>query len=128
MLTKTNLKPLVALIVLPGYLAACTTWQVQNRALAPVTWERPEKIRITLGNGAEFEVRQPWIVGDSLVGDTLVRKRRGIAWQPVSLPVEDVVWVAQRGIHGGKTVGLTLVLVAVAGAVVAAAAMGGELY
>ena len=56
-------------ILLPVYLASCTSWQVQT--VSPeqvVTEDQPSKIRVTLTDSSELEMEQPRIVGDTLRG------------------------------------------------------------
>lgn len=63
-----KLRPIIAIILLPPYLLACTTWRVQNKPLTAVVAENPSKIRITQTNGVTTVVRQPAVSADSLFG------------------------------------------------------------
>jgi len=49
--------------------ASCTSWKtVKPPVESTLESERPEKVRVTMADGSEFEVISPRIVADSLIG------------------------------------------------------------
>jgi len=98
------------------YLAACTSWHVQEGVspLQFITTEHPRLVRLTRTNGSHVEIDNPQIAaGDTLTGihNTVLSR----------VAVSDVTQVATPRVSAGKTIGLFLGLsvVAVGTAVVA---------
>ena len=130
---SSRFRSIIAAVVLPMYLASCTSWQVQELAPAQVLQqEQPAKIRVTR-TSSQFVLENPAISGDTLSG--FVKHRRGVlrtcsAFEHsiscnllddglrLSIPVSSVDEVAVRKSDTGKTVGVAVLsVVLVAGAV-----------
>ena len=125
-----KLRPIIAIILLPPYLLACTTWRVQNKPLTAVVAENPSKIRITQTNGVTTVVRQPVVSADSLIGimpfglgyplvpDTSAAARLCEPAEDCTveewagLPLEDLVRVETQSSNVGPWVFVSMVLVA----------------
>jgi hypothetical protein len=107
----------IAYTLLLWYLAACTSWRVQELTPQQVIdrWH-PASVRITTADSSEFVLDKPWIpVRDSLLGF-----RNGV---PASVAVSDITAVALWQPDSGKTIGLIAGLSLVL--ILAAAAAGG---
>ncbi len=64
-----TVRRVLSAILLPAYLASCTSWQVPP--VSPeqaITEDQPSKIRVTLTDSSTVEMEQPRIVGDTLRG------------------------------------------------------------
>jgi hypothetical protein len=94
-----NVRRLIACILLPSYLVACTTWKTQEASPQQVIAEEPDKVRVTLTDGSQVEVFQPVVSGDTLRGfDSEDRTSRGATQgDEVSIPLADVSTVETRG-------------------------------
>ena len=57
------MKRFIAMIIMTSYLAACTAWRVQE-----VVPEKAAQLRITMADGGRLLLRDPRVMGDSLVG------------------------------------------------------------
>ena len=59
----------IACILLPTYLAACSSWKTQE--LSPdqvIAQEHPEKVLVKLADGSKLVLTQPQVSGDTLMG------------------------------------------------------------
>jgi hypothetical protein len=89
------MRRLIACVLLPCYLAACSSWKTQEIAPEQVlAEEQPDTVRVTLTDGSQVEVYQPAASGDTLMG-----LREG---QQVSIPLAGVS-VQQTAPPGGAT-------------------------
>ena len=91
------------------YLAACTSWHVEEGVspLQFITAERPRLVRLTRTNGSHVDIDNPEIAA----GDTVT----GIHNTALSrIAVSDVTQVATPRVSAGKTIGLFLGLSVVA--------------
>jgi len=73
-----TVRRVLSAILLPAYLASCTSWQVPP--VSPeqaITEDQPSKIRVTLTDGSTVEMEQPRIVGDTLRGLVFPRSYGG---------------------------------------------------
>lgn len=107
----SQFRRLVAVVVLPMYLAACTSWQVQEVAPAQMLEEeQPTEVRVTRTDGSAFVLENPQVSGDTLSG-----VRDGLQ---MSISLSTVDAIAVRKSDTGKTIGVAfLSVVLVAGAV-----------
>src|SRR3989442_4546506 len=98
------------------YLAACTSWHVQEGVspLQLISTKHPRVVRLTRADGSRTVLDQPRIAA----GDSLAGVHNGVL---SSVAVSDVTQVATPRFSAGKTIGLFLGLsvVAVGTAVVA---------
>ena len=98
------------------YLAACTSWHVENEVspLQLISTKHPRAVRLTRSDGSRIVLQQPRIAA----GDTLAGVHNGVL---SSVAVSDVTQVATPRLSAGKTIGLFLGLsvVAVGTAVIA---------
>ncbi len=106
----------IAYALLLCYLAACTSWHVEEGVspLQLISNQHPHVVRLTRADGSRTVLDQPRIVaGDSLAG-THYKVASSVA-------LSDVTQVATPRLSAGKTIGLFLGLsvVAVGTAVVA---------
>ena len=111
---------LTCCLLLPAFLAGCSSWWVQE--VSPqqlVTEDQPEKIRVTLTDGSQVVLEQPRVSGDTLVGCQLFevqgQQRCPSDLGAVSIPLSDVTGVA---IEKTNPVKVFIVLLVVGGAVV----------
>ena len=121
MQTYLRLRRLTCYLLLPAFLAGCSSWYVQE--VSPqqlITEEQPGKIRVTLTDGSQMVLEQPRVSGDTLMGkfapkgfapSAQVQLKRG---EQVNIPLSDVTDVAIQKTDAGKT----FVRVAVVGAAV----------
>ena len=98
----------IACALLLCYLAACTSWHVQE-GLSPlqlISTKHPKVVRLTHADGSHIVIDDPQIAaGDSLTG-IHDRKQKTVA-------VSDVTQVATPRVSAGKTIGLFVGLSAV---------------
>ena len=106
----------LACALLLCYLAACTSWHVENEVSPTqlISTKHPRVVRLTRTNGSHVEIDHPQIAaGDTLTGihNTVLSR----------VAVSDVTQVATPRVSAGKTIGLFLGLsvVAVGTAVIA---------
>jgi hypothetical protein len=99
----------IACALLVWYLAACTTWHVQQAGSPPqiISAQQPPAVRLTRTNGSHVVVEEPRVVG----GDSLAGLLHGT---PFTVAVSDVTQVAIKEVDAGRTIGLALGLVALA--------------
>ncbi len=107
-----QLQRVIACILLPCYLLACSSWKtLEVSPVQVISEEQPSKVRLTLTDGSTVVLEQPVVSGDTLTGFG--------EGEHVTIPVSDVTHVAVRKKDTGKTVGLVLVgVVVVGGAIV----------
>ena len=79
----------------------------------------PSRLRITLEDGSRFELIQPTLVRDSILGDI----RTGTLRERKAIATRDIVKLEDRRFSPGKTVGLVAGLVGVAATAVVIAAV-----
>ena len=97
----------IACILLPCYLAACTSWKTQQVSPQQViSEEQPDWVRVTLTNGSQRVLKEPAVSGDTLSG----LSDAGI---PVHIPLADVVDVAVEKTNALKTAALIYAVVGV---------------
>lgn len=94
-----TLRRLTCYLLLPAFLAGCSSWYVQE--VSPqqlVTGEQPEKIRVTLTDGSQVVLEQPRVSGDTLMGCRIFevqgQQRCPSDLGAVSIPLSDVTDVA----------------------------------
>ncbi len=107
----------IALVLAPAVITACQTWRVAE--LDPkslVETKTPSEIRVTTPYGYRIEVAEPYVVGDSILGRKI--RRGGPA---VAVALADVTRVETRRVNIAGTVGVALLLGAVAAVLVAGA-------
>ncbi len=111
----SQFRRLVAVVVLPMYLAACTSWQVQEVAPAQViAEEQPTEVRVTRTDGTDFVLENPQVSGDTLSG-----VREGIQLS-ISLSTVDAIAVRKSDVGLSIATGF-LVVAALFGILVVAA-------
>jgi hypothetical protein len=104
------LRRLIACILLPCYLLACTTWQTQE--LTPeqvIAQEQPEQVLVKLADGSKVVLAQPRVSGDTLSGFD--------GTEPYRVPLADVSAIELKESDSGLTV------LFIAGTVVVVAAL-----
>lgn len=107
----------LAVLLLIAYLAACTSWRVQQASPAAVVLANPGKpLRVAGIDGQVSVLTVPHLSGDSLLGVS-----RG---NPVALALSDVTAVAIRQSDGLKSVGLVVLLAG--GLLIVAAALASD--
>ena len=116
-----TLRRLTCCLLLPVYLAGCSSWYVQE--VSPqqlVTEEQPGKIRVTLTDGSQVVLEQPRVSGDTLMGNApkVAPSGKVVVSQQVNIPLSDVADVAIQRTDAGKTTGLILGTLLVVGAAV----------
>jgi len=64
-----NMRRILSCILLPAYVASCTSWRVEPVSPAQVvSQDKPSTVRVTLNDGSRFELESPVVSGDSLLG------------------------------------------------------------
>jgi len=98
----------IACALLLCYLAACTSWHVQEGVspLQFITTEHPRLVRLTRTNGSHVQIDNPQIAA----GDTLTGAHNTVLSR---VAVSDVTQVATPKFSAGKTVGIFVGLSAV---------------
>jgi hypothetical protein len=100
MRTHPPLRRLVACILLPCCLLACSTWKTQEASPQQVLAdEQPAKVRVTLTDGSQVVLEQPVVSGDTLTG-----LREG---EQVSISLASVSELELRKGDTVKTIALT---------------------
>ncbi len=91
-----TIRRLIACILLPCYLVACTSWKTQEVSPQQVlTDEQPDKVRVSLTDGSQVVLEEPVVSGDTLIGfEQDVQK---------SILLADVSALELREGDGGKT-------------------------
>jgi hypothetical protein len=93
----------VACTLLLCYLAACTSWHVENEVSPTqlVSTKHPRVVRLTRADGSRMVLDQPRIAA----GDSLTGIHNGVL---SSVAVSDVTQVATPKFSAGKTIGIFL--------------------
>jgi hypothetical protein len=80
---------LIAAVLLPVYLSACTWWTVQpvspKRVQALTEQEQPKKIRVTLADSTRLELEDFSVIEDRIVGRTAGTRGADAQWQKVGI-------------------------------------------
>ena len=122
-----TLRRLTCRLLLPAFLAGCSSWHVQE--VSPqqlITEDQPGKIRVTLTDGSQIVLEQPRVSGDTLIGCEVQSRQRCPSdpgallrsGQQVSIALSDVRDVAIQRADFGKTAALIVIPLLVVGAVV----------
>ena len=113
---RTQLRTLIACVLLPCYLLACTSWKTQEAAPEQVLAEGEyDEVQVTLDDGSKVVVDQPQVSDDTLTGLS--------DGSPVQIDLAEVTDIDVRGTDAAMT-GLAIF----GGLVVAAAAAFGIWY
>ena len=113
-----TVRRLIALILLPCYLVACTSWKTQEASPEQVLAdEQSNKVQVTLADGSQVVLEQPVVAGDTLTGSVDGEQR--------SIPLADVSSIAVQGTDGVKTGLLVFGVVVVAVGVILVAGFSG---
>ncbi len=104
-----TVRRIIACILLPCYLVACTSWKTQEASPQQVLEdEQPDKVRVTLTDGSQVEVYEPALSGDTLIGfekgSRDWRKTEDTPGGAVSIPLSDVSALEVRKSDGGLTI------------------------
>ncbi len=92
---------LIACILLPCYLVACSSWKTQEASPQQVLEdEQPNKVRVTLADGSRVVLKEPVVSGDTLTGSVDGEQR--------SIPLADVADVEVRKAEVVPTVALVV--------------------
>ncbi len=117
-----TVRRLIACILLPCYLVACTSWKPQEASPQQVLAdEQPDKVQVTLTDGSKLVLEEPAVSGDTLSGLD--------DGTPVLIPLAEVSSIAVKGAEGAQTGllvlgGVVLVFAIVAGIYLAGCADG----
>ncbi len=107
-----RVRRLVACMLLPTMLAACTTWQTQDMSPQQFfTEQQPDTLRVTLADGTEYALGKVSVSGDTIFAS--------VALERMVFPFDDVAELAVRGTDATKTAGLVGVTVGVLVAITA---------
>ena len=101
-----KLRRLTCCLLLPVYLAGCSSWYVQE--VSPqqlIAEEQPGKIRVTRTDGSQVVLEQPRVSGDTLMGCQIIEVQGQQRCPRVSIPLSDVTDVAIPKTDAGKTAG-----------------------
>ncbi len=115
-----TVRRIIACILLPCYLVACTSWKTQEASPQQVLAdEQPDRVQVTLTDGSQLVLKEPAVSGDTLSGLD--------DGNPVHIPLADVSSIAVKG-TGGATTGLLLlgVLAVAVGGFFISACSGGN--
>ena len=108
------MKRLIATIMMTSYLAACTTWRVQEAAP-----QKASALRLTLADGRRLVLRDAHVVGDSLVGFAAQERDRPSERVRVAFLAADVQRMEGSKLDASKTALAVIGLGVVIGLVVA---------
>ena len=116
-----TVRRLIACILLPCYLVACTSWKTQEPTPEQViAEEQPDKVQVTLTDGSKLVLEEPAVSGDTLSGLD--------DGTPVLIPLADVSSIAVKGADGATGLavlgGVVLLVAIVAGIYLAGCADG----
>ena len=95
-------KRCVAALLLAAYLPACTAYHQTDASVVQVLAapSPPGRICVTRSNGAQVEVWEPRVSGDTLHG---VNAALGtVSWQ-IAIPLDDIQSTQVRKVDAGKT-------------------------
>jgi hypothetical protein len=102
-------KRLIAAVVMTSYLAACSAWRAQEAAP-----KQAVLARITLADGRRLLLRDPQVIGDSLVGFVAQGPGNPYGRVRVAFLATDVRRIEGRKVDAGKT---ALALIALGAAI-----------
>ncbi len=112
-----TVRRIIACILLPCYLAACSSWKTQEASPRQVLADgQPDKVQVTLADGSQLVLEEPAVSGDTLSGLD--------DGTPVHIPLANVSSIAVKGTDGVKTGLLVFGVVVVAAAVILVGAYG----
>ena len=97
-----------------SYLVACTSWRIQQ--VAP---SNAAQLRITIADGRRLVVRDPQVIGDSLIGFTAPQSLSPVPPTRIAVRIGDVQRLERRTVDPAKTSLAVLGLGALIGLVVA---------
>ena len=113
-----TVRRIIACVLLPCYLVACSSWKTQEASPEQVIAEEPGKVQVTLTDGSKLVLEEPAVSGDTLSGLD--------DGTPVHIPVADVSSIAVQGTDGVKTGLAVFGGLIVAGAVFLVIAFAGQ--
>ena len=120
-----NIRRILSCILLPAYVASCTSWHIEPVSPAQVvSQDKPSTVRVTLNDGSRFELDSPVVSGDSLLG--LVKDE---SYRQRAVLLADISRFEIRKGDALKTVGLVVGLAMLLGGVailIACATSDGE--
>jgi len=91
-----TVRRIIACILLPCYLVACSSWKTQEASPQQVLAdEQPDKVQVTLADGSKIVLEEPVVSGDTLSGLD--------DGTPVHIPLADVSSIAVKGTNVVKT-------------------------
>ena len=111
---------LTTFVVLCLSTAACMTWRRSSDPVPSVLNHRPGLVRIVRADNLTIEIRNPTLVGDSIVGTAKGRTAGDSASDRAAVAVADVKEMSVRGVSVGRSValvagvGATAILIAAA--------------
>ena len=108
------MKRFIAAIIVTSYLAACTAWRVGEAAP-----QKAAELRITLADGKRLPLRDPRVIGDSLVGFTVQGQVSPSERVRVAFLTTELQLVEGKQLDASKTALAVIGLGAVVGLVVA---------
>ena len=80
---RFQVRRIIACILLPCYLVACTSWKTQDASPQQVlAEEQHDKVLVKLADGSKLVLEQPVVAGDTLTGSVDGEQR--------SIPLADV--------------------------------------
>ncbi len=115
-----TVRRIIACILLPCYLVACSTWKTQEASPQQVIQdEQHDKVRVTLTDGSQVEVFRPVVSGDTLrgFGSEDRTSRETTQGDEVSIPLADVSTVETRGTDALLTTAFVFATVVVVAAI-----------
>jgi hypothetical protein len=89
----------ILVLLLPALAVACTSWHVESVSPVQVIAKQPAQVRVTLAAGDQLVIRNPRVVGDSIVGVSA----RSKGPTPIGAPLVLVHGVATRRVSALKT-------------------------
>ncbi len=98
------MRRILSCILLPAYVASCTSWHVEPVSPAQVvTQDQPPTIRVTLNDGSLLVLDSPVVLGDTLLGHarTESNAQRAVLLADISRVETPGKW------DSVKTIGLT---------------------
>jgi hypothetical protein len=102
----------VALVLLPCYLASCTTWRTRDVGPEQVlVEEEPSQVRVLMYDGSRVVLWEPHVSGDTLSG--VVRGETPAGDGAANIPLSDVESVEVRQVN--STLTIVVLTAAVAG-------------
>ena len=90
-----TVRRIIACVLLPCYLVACTSWKTQEASPQQVIAEEPGKVRVILTDGSQLVLKEPAVSGDTLSGLD--------DGTPVHIPLAGVSSIAVKGTNAALT-------------------------